>query len=235
MRKNKIIRILLSLAFLILCQNIVKAQEVTERRDLAKFESVNLKGIGNVYVKMGEKQSVQVVADSELLPKIITEVNGNELSIRLKKGFGEFISEPKIDVFIVMEQIKGFKLSGVGKIESEGILETDDIEIKNSGVGSIILQLKSGDIITKLSGVGKVDLAGEAITNNIEISGAGKVVANDLITKNVTVKSSGVGNCTVNATDNLDVKVSGIGKVKYYGNPQVNSNVSGLGSIESLE
>lgn len=203
-------------------------------RDLPDFDRLRLKSIGHVYVKLGDEQSVRIEADDDVVDNVVTEVYGNELVITIEGAFPEWIVDPKIEIFIVMKEIKGFELTGVGKISSEGVLKTTDLELRNAGLGSIFLQIEADDIITRLDGLGQISLEGTAKSNNITIKGAGKVDSKYLETKEAKILSSGFGACTVYATEELDVKITGLGKVRYRGNPEVKRKITGIGSLEKL-
>lgn len=220
----------------ILCLSftIVKGQSVYEERELQSFNRVKLKSIGNVYVKMGEKQSVRIEADDDLIPKVKTEVFGNELVISMQHPSPEWITDPKIDIYVVMVEAKGFELRGIGKISTKDTINVKDLEIRNAGVGSMFLLINGDDIITELSGLGKITIEGKANSNNIVISGAGKVDSKYLRLNTAKIISKGFGSCTVYAIKELDVKITGLGKVRYRGNPEIKKKITGIGTLEHL-
>jgi putative autotransporter adhesin-like protein len=203
-------------------------------RDLPEFNRIRLKSLGHVYVKLGDVQKVRVEADDDVIDKVTTEVFGNELVISIEDGFPEWIQDPRIEIYIVVKDLDGLELSGVGKISSEGIIKTSDLELRNGGLGNIFLEIEADDVITELSGLGQISLEGKAKTNDIRIGGAGKVDSKYLETKWTKIHSSGIGSCTVHATENLDVKITGLGKVRYKGNPELTRKITGIGSLERL-
>ena len=208
----------------------------SEERSLPEFHSVNLKGICNVYIKQGEEQSVKIGAEKDIIPKIATEVKDNELIISLD-SFLPFwlVTAPTMEIHLVMKNIQGIKISGAGRVKTEGVIECENLKLINSGVGSMTLQLKAKALDTKLSGVGNIELSGNTKEHNIELSGTGKVDAFDLTTEKSNVDSHGMGECRIFVKKNLNAKASGIGKIKYKGNPKVKSQISGLGGLESID
>lgn len=214
----------------------MEAVKIIEERKVAPFNSIKLKGIGNVYITQGEEQLVNVSSDKDITSKIKTEVINNELIISLSDILPLWIvNAPKIDIDITMKDIRAFKVSGIGRIKCENRLKTDSLIITNSGLGSISLDIESNAIKTRLSGVGNVELKGITTNHEVTISGTGKVQSFYLETKCTVVNSTGVGECLVNSSDQLEVKISGAGKVKYKGDPKVRSKLSGLGSLEPVD
>ncbi len=53
----------------------------TQSRDVAAFNSVELAGSNNVVIRVGEKQSVVVRADDNLIDRVTTEVQSGKLVI----------------------------------------------------------------------------------------------------------------------------------------------------------
>jgi len=206
----------------------------SSERVLSEFNSIALKSLGHVYLKIGQEQSVRIEADDDIIDKVKTEVYGNELVISIKDAFPEWIQDPKIEIYIVMKEITGLTLSGVGKISSEGIIKTNDLEIRNGGFGNIYLEVEADDVITELSGLGQIILEGKANSNNIRISGAGIIDAKYFQLTEAKIHSSGIGSCTVFATDFLNVKITGLGKVLYKGNPEITREISGIGNLDHL-
>ena len=206
-----------------------------ENRSLPEFNRITLKGLGNVYVSIGDEQSFKVDSNQDLSNKIKTEVFNNELIISFHDIFPVWlVTMPKLDFHISMKSFTGCRVTGVGKIMSKKMIECDNAEIVNTGVGGIHLHMKAKNIKGMLTGVGEITLTGETEKLELELSGTGKVDAYNLASKEAIVTSRGIGECTVNAEDYLKVHSSGIGNIKYKGNPKVESTQGGLGGIKNI-
>ena len=95
-------------------------------------------------------------------------------------------------------------------------LDTDRIDIVNSGVGSITI----GGIADNVT-----------ITN----SGVGSINAENLKALNVKANVSGVGSITCYASEKIEGAVSGVGSLKYAGHPKHKDNRrTGVGSISEM-
>ena len=95
-------------------------------------------------------------------------------------------------------------------------LDTDRIEIINSGVGSIAISGLADNVTLQNSGVGSIN-------------------AENLKALNVKANVSGVGSITCYASEKIEGKVSGVGSLKYAGNPKHKDNKrTGVGSISEM-
>jgi len=206
-----------------------------EKISLPDFNRVTLKGLGNVYLSVGNEQSFKIESNQDLSKKIRTEVFNNELIISFYDVLPVWlVTMPKLDFHITMKEFIGCRMTGVGKIMSKGPLECGKAEIVNTGVGGIHLQLKADHVKGLLTGVGEITLMGETDKLDVELAGTGKVDAYNLVAKDATVSSRGIGECTVHVIDTLKVHSSGIGNIKYKGNPRLESTQGGLGGIKNI-
>ncbi len=207
-----------------------------ETISLPDFSRVTLKGLGNVYLSIGDQQSFSIESNQDLSNKIKTEVFNDELIISFHDIFPVWlVTMPKLDFHITMKVFTGCRVTGVGKIMSKKTLTCDNAEIVNTGVGGVHVHLKANKVKCMLSGVGEITLTGETEILELELSGTGKVDAYNLLTKDAVVSSRGIGECIVNAEDNLKIHSSGIGNIKYKGNPKVESTQGGLGGIKNIQ
>ena len=54
---------------------------ITEEREVSAFNKIHLKGSGKVFLAPGEKQTLVIKTDDNIMPLIETDVSGNKLSI----------------------------------------------------------------------------------------------------------------------------------------------------------
>jgi hypothetical protein len=203
---------------------------ITEERQVAEFKTIKLKGIGRVVLAQGQQHSVTIRTDDNILPRIETYVQNDELIISEQN----YDLRPTILEFnIVVANLKGIAVSGSGEVIGKNRFMSEDFYANISGAGDMALELDVTDLETKISGSGSLNLSGRANRHDAKISGSGKINAFDMHTKRVSLKVSGSGNCKVNATETLYAKISGSGDVFYKGHPHITSKISGSGSLES--
>lgn len=182
---------------------------VTETRDVSNFSKIYNEGIANVTIIQGETQSLEIVADDNIIHRVITTVNNNELLISLQDGNYNNIN---IEAFLTVTSLDGLKNSGIGNISANEINNQNQLLIENSGTGDI-----------SISGIGN--------SMNIYNEGSGAVYGYDYTTSNSSIEIIGSGDCNVFVTDILDVIIEGSGNVYYKGTPSINTTISGSGSV----
>lgn len=182
----------------------------TQTRHLAPFHSVQLAGSNNIVIHVGEKQSVVVKADTNLLDRVTTKVQSGELVVGNTPGSLQPKSPMSVDVTV--PTLTALTLSGSGNIVVGGV-KTENLEVTLPGSGT-------------LTG------SGTATRLHVAIDGSGTVQFTGLVAGDVRAAVDGSGSIFVTATRSLDGSVAGSGSILYTGSPRhVTKNVSGSGAI----
>lgn len=214
--KNRILFLLvLGAAFLAGCRDwgIMgvrgNGKVTTSEREIANFTEIELGGAYCVDIKVGDKPSLSISGEENILRYIRTHVEGDKLIIDTKKNISP---RKEIRIKITVPRLESIESSGACEVYAENI-SSDRFKLDISGAGS-------------------VELNGRADKVEIDISGAASLQAKNLKAKSLYVSLSGASSADVFASEYLDVSVSGVGSVTYYGNPKdVKKDVSGVGSI----
>jgi hypothetical protein len=182
----------------------------TQARDVAAFTSVELAGSNNVVIRAGEKPSVVVRADDNLLGRVTTEVQSGKLVIANTPG--TLTTKSPMSVAVNVPALSALTLTGSGNIVVNGI-ETESLKVT-------------------LPGSGTLTASGTATRLDVTVSGSGMVQFTQLVANDVRAVVSGSGSIFITATKSLDASVSGDGAILYAGNPQdVTKSVTGTGAI----
>jgi len=206
-----------------------------EIREVTAFSKIALRISAKVHLEQGDNQSIRIVADSETLEQIITEVKDRTLNIRFPNTNIFKRWEPgKIEIFITVPGIDALNISGSGDIISEKI-NSRILDLVVSGSGNInIEQLTSEQVSASVSGSGNIKIKEGGIAEELKgrISGSGNIDASGFEAKNVDVQTSGSGNCSVISNGSIKARISGSGSVYYSGNPAIDSSISGSGKVK---
>ena len=211
---------------------------MTQTRELIKFHSIDLRSFGKVVLAGGPEQKVEVVAEEDLQSRVRTEVEGGVLVVGLRWWLGALLRVPELseaEVRITMPELRSVRLSGAGQVRGEGLLQVDELDLRLSGAGRVVLQVQGRRVGVQLSGAGAVELSGTAEELEIRLSGAGAVRAEGLAVRRVRIRTSGAGECRVQAAETLEAEVTGAGSVRYRGSPRVESRISGVGRLLPLD
>jgi hypothetical protein len=214
---------------------------IVENRQVSGFDKIEVEGAGKVIITQGDKESLTIETDENLVEYIRTEVKGNTLEIGFEdnvvfsSGRGRVALDPTEGfVFRVsVIDLEAISVSGAADFEMDKI-KTKSFDISLSGAGQVTIDDLDADSLNVLvSGAGDVNLIGRVDDQVIRLSGLGRYQAFDLESQEASIIISGAGGANVWVSEMLDVTISGAGDVKYYGNPSVNPNISGVGRIQS--
>lgn len=207
----------------------------TEEREIASFNQIVLEGVFNVYLLQKEKESIRVEADENILPFIITEVENNVLTVKLKDD-SRITKMKKISVYITMVDVNKLETKGVGLLHCMGELNLTALELDLNGVGASKLNLNCDILKVNSELVGSLKLSGKAKEMIINHKGIGSFEAFDFKAENVNLTSDGIGKAEVYASKELTIDAKGLGGVKYKGNPSTkNIKNEGVGVVASAE
>ena len=182
----------------------------TQVREVPAFDSVELAGANNVLIHVGEKQSVVVKADANLLDRVTTRVHSGRLVIANTPG--SFNTKSPMSVEVTLPSLNGLNLTGNGNIAVTGI-EAESLAVSLPGNGTLT---GSGNV-TRLA---------------ITVSGSGSVQFTRLVADSVRATVSGSGSIFTTATGSLQASVSGSGAILYTGHPaDVTKDITGTGTI----
>lgn len=201
----------------------------SEFRIAEGFKEVSSSGDFHVRIIPSANYSVEIIAESNLLPYIETNVNGKTLKIRTQ-GISSLQQNFPIEVIIHAPEITGLSLSGSGYIKT-GFYNANNFSIALSGSGDIDTKISAIKISAVVSGSGMINIDGDCLETEFVISGSGKIRAYDLLHKNCGAKISGSGDMYINASHSIDATISGSGRVFYLNNPVIKLNISGSGGV----
>lgn len=187
---------------------------VVEEREVPTFQDVRLSGALDVVIQPGDVCGVMVEGDDNLVPLIITEVEGDRLRVR---------SQPKINmrpklplqVTVICPTLHSVHVSGACELVVPDLNE-ESFEMVVSGASEVSVSGTCGVLTLEASGASEADLASlTAATAEIEISGASDV--------------------QVYATDSIRGTASGASSIEYSGTSEVQIETSGASSAKAVE
>lgn len=110
--------------------------EIVEREiHLEPFSRVILDGVANLYIRVGEKQSITLKAQQNIMDVMNCKVSADALTISLKEGVS-LNNHEEIRLEISVLKLHKLLHSGIGNLILEGIkLET--FEIDHRGIGDV--------------------------------------------------------------------------------------------------
>jgi len=208
---------------------------ITDTRNTSDYDVIHCAGWMDFVLVKGEEGNIKVEGEENLLDYIITEVEGNKLKIRTKKGVNLKPSRSKtITITIPFEDIDKVSLAGSGDLMTKNKMETNNFEVKLAGSGDIVLDINANAVKAGISGSGDITLNGKTERFNANVTGSGDIHGFNLTANNTVVNVTGSGSAKVVSNNELKAKVTGSGDIRYKGNPKrEDSKVTGSGSISN--
>lgn len=237
--------ILISLMLLTACEQLnIKLPDitrgsgkvVTEKREVESFNKVIINGAGEVTIKQGDKVSLKIDAEDNIITYITSEVKNNTLIIGYESNLWQdkILPTKVIKYTISVVDLKSLTINGAVDLSNE-CLSGDNFEVNINGAGKFEFEaLTLDDLIVEIAGGASVKVVGEAVSQRVTISGAGTYNGEDFKTQTTEFDFNGAGEAKIWATETLEMSIGGAGSIKYWGSPQVTQKITGIGSITSM-
>ncbi len=222
---------------------------VETTREIEGVEAVHLSCPGELEIELGERESLLIRADGNLLEHIETEVDGGVLKIRTARGM-RLRPSRTIEYVLVVRELQGIRNTGSGDIAAPR-LETGTFAAKLTGSGDLeVAGLVTGDCYLHATGSGGIrvrdleaarleirqtgsgDLRiddGSARRLEAALTGSGECAARGLATREAEVSLSGSGGFTIHVDETLTGRITGSGDIVYGGTPEVDVRATGSG------
>lgn len=205
------------------------AQVKKEDRTIKSFQAIEVSGGFEVTLTQGSTESLQIEAEEDVLPDIVTRVEGNTLKIyvdRIRR-----ISGP-LKATLTFKELNSIDISGAVTLDGTNEMKFDQLDFDGSGATEVDMILTANKLSLDLSGASKMMLRGAVNKAEAECSGASKLKLGGLEVKQLSFECSGASDAEVWATESLSIECSGASSVRYKGNPEkLETDASGASSI----
>ena len=182
---------------------------ISEFRDVNLFTKISSEGTFVVNITQGPTQSLEIIADDNIIGRVKTAVSDGQLKIYLEDGN---YKNTYLEANITVADLNEIKNEGTGDITVFELQSSGTMEIENIGTGNIAVA---------------------GYTDNLTILnvGSGTINGAEFMAANVELRIEGSGDCEVYCTESLNVNIEGSGNVYYKGSPSVTIDISGSGQV----
>lgn len=227
---------------------------ISEKRVVQGVKGVVFKHPGSLSLQWGDRESLAIAAEDNLLGHILTEVKDGVLYITSKPGV-EIKPTLPILLRLTARPLNRIEASGSGDIKAapftvakcaiqangsgdvllEG-LRVHSLEVGMNGSGDIAFsKLEAARLEARIHGSGDLSVKdGKAKRQFITLTSSGDYNAPDARGLTAEVQLGGAGNATMWIEETLNATLNGAGDLKYRGKPKVNAKVSGSGRVKAL-
>ena len=193
---------------------------ITKDISVKSFDELDASGVFNLQLSQGDKETLRIEADDNLMDLFIIENEGSTLKIKMKKN-SNFNSKKQLKVYVTFKTLKSMNLGMVGGTSSDEKLKFADLKLKNQSVGSVSLNMTLQTLNMENQSVGSVKLEGSAENAVVKNNSVGSINAGNFVVQKMDIENNGVGSATVNAEKELKYSDSFLGKVSNRGNATV--------------
>ncbi|GAA0878605.1 hypothetical protein GCM10009119_15730 [Algoriphagus jejuensis] len=216
-----------ALVFALFLMGSATMAQKSETRTPGRFTQIENSGSWDVEIVKGPKDEVRLESNGFDLSKVITEVEGEKLEIKLEKGSYKNVN---LKVYITVRELESVGNGGSGHMRLVSDFGANSFNIGQSGSGSISAKnINTEKLNVGMSGSGKLTISGgQAEEANIGQSGSGDFDGINFTADAVKIGKSGSGSTSIGVSEVLTVGASGSGNVYYRGDPEKKSiGVSG--------
>ena len=207
-----------------------------------------------VYYQQGNKTTLKVTTDENILPVLTFQVENNELKIRTKEGTS--ISPSKLLIETSSKDLNELSVSGGADFFLKSALETESIEVNVSGGADVKMeesvraskanfnisggadldatQLACEKVSVSISGGADATLAGTTRQADLSASSGSDLDAKNLKAEDVSCDASSGADITVYATKTLQADASSGADISYKGDPKTDISASSGGDVNHI-
>ncbi|NOR86843.1 MAG: hypothetical protein GQ527_04480 [Bacteroidales bacterium] len=196
--------------------------DITEQRAVSSFNKIILNDNVNLVITQDSSFSIQVRAGENIIDKVTTNIENQELSIHNHNTCNWVRSfDREIIVYVGVNHLHHIEYRGSGDISSTNVIKGDSLMLEvREGAGKVDLNIDmERNYIYFHIGTADIFYSGYAHISYVSGSSFGPVDARNMETVFTFISNSGSNNCYVRASSRLEATISSIGNIYYFGNP----------------
>jgi hypothetical protein len=203
---------------------------VRDRRPIAGVERVVWDSVGELDIRQGAEESLEIEAEPRVLQMLVARVAGGTLELGVARG--GFTTDLPVRWRLVIRRLTALSVAGSGRV-TLGPLRTSDFALRAAGSGDLDMQdLAARSLQVDASGSMTIRIAaGQVETQRVVLSGSGSYQAAGLMSLDADVISRGSGRAAVHAERSLRARIEGSGNIDFGGRPVVYPTIHGSGSL----
>lgn len=176
---------------------------------------------GKLIIKPGRTSSLQLSGDKDVLDRIETRVESGRLIIESTSKiwrFWEYSDHMEdVTIYVTVSRLNGIGVAGSGRVQGQGIFQTDEMDLEVAGSGSVNLEVEVLQLNTGVAGSGKLSIKGKIKNLDSDISGSGKTTVDGISGGVVSADITGSGDLEVSGwAEQLKTHIAGSASVHGY-------------------
>lgn len=199
----------------------VLASDETQNRNVKDFNAIKVSTGIDLYLSMGNEESVKIVAEDDIIDNIKTEVKNGVLHIYMKQNNSWFnwSGNKTRKAYVSVKELVALDASSGSDVETQNTLEGDKLEVKASSGSDVKLALHVKNFSIDTSSGSDARLSGRVKYLTAEASSGSDIDASDLESVVCTAKASSGSDISLTVTEEIHAKASSGADIVYYGKP----------------
>lgn len=205
--------------------------QITEKRDLPEFHSLNISSEIEAELILSEKEGIDLEIENANPLSLISEVKKGVLNVKMKTGS---YKKAVLKVKIYFKDLKEIESTARASVWSEEDIYLDKLSIKLFNGGATRLRLYCDDLDINISQGSILILKGEGKFQKVKVNTKATYSGYEFKSEKAVVNSSSYGKAKVHVSKYLEAKASSGGFIGFVGNPARVERKTSLGG-EVLE
>ncbi|MFW5792659.1 MAG: head GIN domain-containing protein [Bacteroidota bacterium] len=203
---------------------------ISELRELPYFNAIDVSNSFDVFITMGEEFHVEIKADDNIVPLVITEVIDDVLEISIERNYSIRKAKSQ-ELHITMPMLLSIKASGATSVKLENRLDSEALYVQASGASDVMLDANLSYLEIKFSGASDLKITGFSESVKARLSGASDMKDYDFVCNFLDANLSGASDIRITANEKVSGKLSGASDINLKGDPLVVVSTSGASSV----
>lgn len=190
--------------------------QITERRDLPEFHSLNISSEIDAELILSEKEGINLEIENANPLSLVTEVEKGVLTVKMKTGS---YKDAVLKVKIHFKDLKEIESTGRASVWSEEDIYLDELSIRLYNGGATRLRLFCDDLDINISQGSILTLKGEGRFQKVKVNTNATYSGYEFKSEKAIVNSSSYGKAKVSVSKYLEAKATAGGFIGFVGNP----------------
>jgi hypothetical protein len=199
-----------------------RTSDKTEIRDVKNFNAIKVSSGIDLYLTMGDTETVKIVAEGDIIGKIVTEVKNGTLNIYLKSNnwFNCSVKGPR-KAYVTIKELQAISASSGSDVRSENTLQGENLSVSASSGSDVNIDLFYKNFEIDVSSGADAKLSGKVKRLNAEASSGSDIKAKELKSQVCKAHASSGSDIVVTVAGELYAHASSGGDIRYYGDPEI--------------
>ena len=188
--------------------------QITEKRDLPEFHSLNISSEIDAELILSEKEGIDLEIENANPLSLISEVKKGVLNVKMKTGS---YKKAVLKVKIYFKDLKEIESTARASVWSEEDIYLDKLSIKLFNGGATRLRLYCDDLDINISQGSILTLKGEGKFQKVKVNTKATYSGYEYESEKAVVNSSSYGKAKVHVSNYLEAKASSGGFIGFVG------------------